>query len=440
MITIDLTGMIIKGRYCIVEQIGAGSEGKLYLGRDMELGGYWAVKEIPISRKKEAKLLRLLEHPSIPRMVDFAEQGENCYLVMEYIRGKSLQALLDEGKHFSAEELLELGVHISKVLQYLHTRKPPVYYGDLKPANLMLDHTGKLYLVDFGSAVPGYSREQRICQGTKGFAAPEQFEGKMGERSDVYALGKTMRALAGTGWYSVLLQAPGLLHFVKKCCRRPEKGRYRDVEEAGRTLLRIRQRLGKGRRTVMVVLTTAVFLCTAGAAYISVNRKPDFFKALEGVTGLYRQPEFLSGGKEEAAEISREAEKRLQKLLKEYTDQEQQRRLLLLLAVNGELQEKWERAALYYEQLLLYDPGYREGYGEYGMFLWRAGQKKASIRLREDYEKLEKKGMLENGSGKALSMWKEKIDEENKREERVSGVHDADSDSAGWAGDDTFGR
>lgn len=113
---------------------------------------------------------------------------------------------------------------------------------------------------------------------------------------------------------------------------------------------------------------------------------------------------------------------------------------MLLLAVNGELQEKWERAALYYEQLLLYDPGYREGYGEYGMFLWRAGQKKASIRLREDYEKLEKKGMLENGSGKALSMWKEKIDEENKREERVSGVHDADSDSAGWAGDDTFGR
>ncbi|WP_373215683.1 protein kinase [Ruminococcus sp. 5_1_39BFAA] len=440
MITIDLTGMILKGRYCIVEQVGSGSEGRLYLARDIELGGYWAVKEIPISRKKEAKLLRLLEHPAIPRMVDFAEQGEACYLVMEYIRGKSLQALLEEGKHFSAKELLELGLHISQVLHYLHTRKPPVYYGDLKPANLMLDHTGKLYLVDFGSAVPGYSREQRICQGTKGFAAPEQFEGKMCEKSDVYALGKTIRALAGNRWYGVLLQAPGLLYFVKKCCRRSEKARYGDMEEAGRALLRIRQRLGKGRRTVMAAFVTALFLCTAGASYISVNRKPDFFQALEEVTGLYRQPEFLSGEKEEAAEICKEAEKELQKLLKEYTDQKEQRRLLLLLAVNGELQEKWERAAFYYEQLLLYDPEYREGYGEYGMFLWRTGQREASIRLREDYEKLEKEGLLENGSGKALSMWKEKIDEEINKEERLSGSHDAGSDAAGGADGDTSGR
>lgn len=190
----------------------------------------------------------------------------------------------------------------------------------------------------------------------------------------------------------------------------------------------------------MAAFVTALFLCTAGASYISVNRKPDFFQALEEVTGLYRQPEFLSGEKEEAAEICKEAEKELQKLLKEYTDQKEQRRLLLLLAVNGELQEKWERAAFYYEQLLLYDPEYREGYGEYGMFLWRTGQREASIRLREDYEKLEKEGLLENGSGKALSMWKEKIDEEINKEERLSGSHDAGSDAAGGADGDTSGR
>ena len=71
VIIINLTGMILKMRYCILEQVGAGGEGHLYLARDMELGNYWAVKELPLEKKREARLLRLLEHPSIPRMVDY---------------------------------------------------------------------------------------------------------------------------------------------------------------------------------------------------------------------------------------------------------------------------------------------------------------------------------------------------------------------------------
>ena len=84
-------------RYCILEQVGAGGEGHLYLARDMELGNYWAVKELPLEKKREARLLRLLEHPSIPRMVDYVENGDHCYLIMEYIRGKSLGQMLKEG-------------------------------------------------------------------------------------------------------------------------------------------------------------------------------------------------------------------------------------------------------------------------------------------------------------------------------------------------------
>ena len=71
MIKINLTGMILKMRYCVLEEIGSGGEGSLYLARDMELGCYRAVKEIPSDRKKEAKLLRLLEHPSMPQMIDY---------------------------------------------------------------------------------------------------------------------------------------------------------------------------------------------------------------------------------------------------------------------------------------------------------------------------------------------------------------------------------
>ena len=68
---IELTGIILKGRYCIMERIGRGGEGDLYLARDLELGIYRAVKELPAEKKREAGLFRLLEHPSLPKMIDY---------------------------------------------------------------------------------------------------------------------------------------------------------------------------------------------------------------------------------------------------------------------------------------------------------------------------------------------------------------------------------
>ena len=91
-------------RYCVLEQIGSGGEGHLYLARDMELGIYRAVKELPISKKREARLLRLLEHPSIPRMIDYVENEENCYLVMEYIRGNTILCIDVRDKKVAAIE------------------------------------------------------------------------------------------------------------------------------------------------------------------------------------------------------------------------------------------------------------------------------------------------------------------------------------------------
>ena len=332
VIIINLTGMILKMRYCILEQVGAGGEGHLYLARDMELGNYWAVKELPLEKKREARLLRLLEHPSIPRMVDYVENGDHCYLIMEYIRGKSLGQMLKEGHVFAVDELLSYGDTVLAVLEYLHGQKPPVYYGDLKPDNLMLSDSGKLYLVDFGSAVFGFGENQRICMGTEGFAAPEQYEGKVNSSSDLYALGKTLQALAGKNWLSVLWKAPGFALFL-----------YKD-KEADKFLL----------------------------------------KKCE------------------------HAESALQKLQKEYTKDEEQRKLLLLLAVNAELQKEWERAAVYYEQLLLYAPEFAEGYGKYGLFLLRRGQKNSSRRLYVLYRSSKADGT----DCKSVEIWEKQMESE----------------------------
>ena len=88
-----MTGIILKGRYCIVDQIGSGGEGRMYLARDLELGIFRAVKELQISNRREAGLLRLLEHPVLPKMIDYAEREGFCYIIMEYIQGKSLAQL-----------------------------------------------------------------------------------------------------------------------------------------------------------------------------------------------------------------------------------------------------------------------------------------------------------------------------------------------------------
>lgn len=194
---ICLIGTVLKDRYCVMERIGQGGGGSLYLARDMELGVFRAVKETSIIRKQEAKLMRFLEHPAIPKIVDYVEEEEFCYLIMEYIRGQSLGEILKNKGDFSIEETLRLGNEIAKVLEYLHSRKPAVCYGDLKPDNLMLSENGHLYLVDLGSAMLNYRKKRRICEGTKGYAAPEQYQGRVSPASDIFALGKTLQILSG---------------------------------------------------------------------------------------------------------------------------------------------------------------------------------------------------------------------------------------------------
>lgn len=351
-------------RYCVLEEIGSGGEGSLYLARDMELGCYRAVKEIPSDRKKEAKLLRLLEHPSMPQMIDYVENGDYCYLVMEYIRGKSLGQLQREGHIFSAEEILEYTVVITGILEYLHGQKPPVYYGDLKPDNLMLSDSGKLYLVDFGSAVFGYSKLQKNCMGTKGFAAPEQYEGKMDTTSDIYALGKNIRVLAGKNWYRILWQIPGLFLVVKKCTRRKEKNRYQSMAEVRKILVNMRKRKGQGRRSIVAALLTSGFFAITSGVIFYLEQKPEFHVALTEVTQMYYNKDFTE--KEMKVEVCTQIEKGLQKLQNQYSEKEAQRKLLLLLAANAELMKEWEKTAVYYEQLLLYDPQYPEVYAKYG--------------------------------------------------------------------------
>lgn len=332
----------MKGRYCILEQIRAGGEGTLYLARDLELGCLWAVKEIPVSHKKEAKLLRLLEHPYMPRMIDYIEKEDYCYLVMEFIQGKSLEEWIKEGRRFSEEELLSFGIMIAQVLGYLHSRKPPVYYGDLKPGNLMLTENGKLYLVDFGSAVQSYSRQQKECWGTMGYASPEQMKGQICEKSDIFTMGKTLQALLTANLAKYIMYDPLFLWFLFRCCRKKEIYRYKNMQEVEKILKRIQKKKGKGRYAMAVAGITVLGLVAFGILLTGESKIPEFRERLTQVTDVYYQMEFQNETRNKRTEAVKKVRDQLQEMLTLYTKKDEQEHVLQMLRANEELLELLE--------------------------------------------------------------------------------------------------
>jgi serine/threonine-protein kinase len=146
-------------------------------------------------------LLAELEHPSIPTIYDYffdesSGRDGRFYLVMKYISGGDFLARLKSAPAGRIEELkvAEWAVQIADVLDYLHQRRPPIIYRDLKPANLMIDgNNGRVMLIDFGIARWVAPQEKGVTAvGTMGYAPPELFSGKAEPRTDIYSLGATM--------------------------------------------------------------------------------------------------------------------------------------------------------------------------------------------------------------------------------------------------------
>ncbi len=409
----NLSGTVLKGRYCILEPVGKGGGGKVYLARDLELGVLWAVKEVSFSGKSEAQMLLKLSHPSVPKMVDYIENGRSCYLVMEYIRGKSLGEYLREGKCFSVNEIIRFGMEIAEVFVYLHGHRPPVYYGDLKPDNLMLGENGRLYLIDLGGAVNGYRYEQRMCMGTAGFAAPEQYEGKINAATDIYTFGKTLAVLCKKADFPLFIRNVSLFWLVFRCCMKKPEMRYQNMQIVQKKLCRIQKRQGQSKIKNMLVLSGSSIVFSAIAIFLLFSSLVSGFKTfnfqeeLTAVTDLYYQEEFQNGSETDQEKICEQADIRLRELQKECGKKEERRKILQLLAVNSEYQENYENAGFYYEQMLLYEETYREGYGEYGMFLIRVGEQEASRTLWREYKL--KESVLDDTVSRNLELWEKEM-------------------------------
>lgn len=203
-------GQLMADRYRVEAIIGRGGTGAVYRVTDTRTPQEWAIKELwsdiadaerlglQNQLAAEISMLSKLRHPNLPRIVDAFENGNRHYIVMDYIRGRDLKAVLREVGPLPLALVVDLGTQMANVLDYLHSQPQPIIFRDLKPANIMVDVDGKVKLVDFGIArlfLPEASGDTQAF-GTPGYAAPEQYgRGQSDKRTDVYTLGATLHEL-----------------------------------------------------------------------------------------------------------------------------------------------------------------------------------------------------------------------------------------------------
>jgi serine/threonine protein kinase len=203
-------GHMLDGRYRIHKVLGIGGMGRVYMANDSRLANRpVACKEMiigdGIAEKKaiedfarEARVLALLSHPGIPSLIDYFVETGRHYLVMEFVAGGDIQAMLDQlgpGGKLAENQVLKWSRQMLEVLDFLHGQSPPIVYRDIKPGNIMIDKDGRAMLIDFGIArfLPPGGRGTQI--GSVGYAPPEQYMGKTEPRSDLYSLAATMHHL-----------------------------------------------------------------------------------------------------------------------------------------------------------------------------------------------------------------------------------------------------
>ncbi|MDO4413749.1 MAG: serine/threonine-protein kinase [Erysipelotrichaceae bacterium] len=252
-------GSVLDGKYKILQEIGHGGMSVVYLALNERANKTWAVKEVRkdggndnevVSQSliAETEMLKKLNHPNLPSIIDVIDTKDSIIIVMDYIQGGSLQKKLSKEGAQNPEDVIMWSKQLCDVLGYLHGRKPPIIYRDMKPANVMLKPDGNVSLIDFGTAreYKAFKEGDTTWLGTRGYAAPEQFggRGQTDARTDIYCLGATMYHLltgkspADTQFviYPIGQKRPelagtGLEKIVIKCCQPDPENRYQNCAE-----------------------------------------------------------------------------------------------------------------------------------------------------------------------------------------------------------------
>ena len=258
-------GDILDNKYKILNKIGQGGMSTVYLAMNEKANKQWAIKEVRKQGEEnfgivkqalivETELLKTLKNKYLPAIADIIEDEDTLIIVMDYIEGRTLSDILEEQKTIAQDKAVHYAVQLCEVLSYLHSQDPPIIYRDLKPSNIMIKPDDTITLIDFGTARRYNSSNiaDTTCLGTRGYAAPEQYEGadsrQTDARTDIYNLGATLyHILTGRNpakppyeikpirdWDVSL--SSGLEKIVLKCTNKDPEKRFRNCVELKQAL------------------------------------------------------------------------------------------------------------------------------------------------------------------------------------------------------------
>lgn len=251
---------ILSGRYQILECLGQGSDGRVYLARHQSLESNRAVKILPrkaapsLFAISEANVLKELRHPGIPIIYDLEEDEENYYLVEEYIRGESLEQFLLHQQSISQNLFFKLCGQLCDIFEYLHTRSPhPILYLDLKPEHLIVCGQ-QIRLVDFSVSafVTGFGDDLKHF-GNLAFSAPELLSGRPPAfASDIYSIGKIIQYMSR---YVDTALSQNILTIIQKATDAEPERRYETVGDLASALREANDNTGRMhlRQTIAVI-------------------------------------------------------------------------------------------------------------------------------------------------------------------------------------------
>lgn len=204
-----MIGQVINNTYRIYDKIGQGQFATVYLGRNLKTNELVAVKVLNpeftaeptfVKRfQREAELARQLSHPNIVRMLGYGTENGAHYLIMEFVEGKTLAAVIRERGRLASGEAVAIARQVCTALEAARVKR--IVHRDIKPHNIMIGSDGVVKVMDLGIARgpdSGALTATNVVMGTPAYMAPEVWRGATADtRSDLYALGVILYEMLG---------------------------------------------------------------------------------------------------------------------------------------------------------------------------------------------------------------------------------------------------